>query len=312
MTTPTPPAKASYILHKPLPHGLFLARRTTDGEILLARPLDTRATSTNTSTPPTPYNHTSHLHLTSLLASGAATPAANLLNHENLVSLHDELVDVPLHLRAEGDDDDGGARLLTDPLGDPKARRMFLWDFPDAGTLSGVLDDFGPHGVDFGGIGGFLPESFVWHVALGLLRALQWLHEGVRDTYLVVPLPVPVPADGGSGKGFRRVRGRTEPEADWMPVLHRDVRAENVYLQHPKGFETYGAVKLGGLEKSYVSGSVAKIKETPVVAMETEDGVPLATLRERKGRWKRDGLDVERVCYLLPTSSSCSDEHMLT
>jgi hypothetical protein len=294
MTTPTPPAKASYILHKPLPHGLFLARRTTDGEILLARPLDTRAsstsTSTNTSTPPTPYNHTSHLQLTSLLASGAATPLANLLNHENLVSIHDELVDVPLHLRAEGDDDDG-SRLLTDPLGDPKARRMFLWDFPDAGTLSGVLDDFAPPGVDFGEMGGFLPESFVWHVALGLLRALQWLHEGVRDTYLVVPAE-------GSVKGFRRVRGRTEAEADWMPVLHRDVRAENVYLQHPKGFETYGAVKLGSFEKCCISGSVAKMKETPVVAMETEDGVPLATLRERKGRWKRDGLDVERVCYL--------------
>ena len=246
----------------------------------------------------------------SLLSSSAATPAANLLNHENLISLHDELVDVPLHLRDQASQ---GSTPFNDPLGEATARRMFLWDFPDAGTLGGVFEDFGPRGlpreggggvVDFAEIGGFLPESFVWHVGLGLLRALQWLHEGVRDTYLVVPAE-------GSGKGFRRVRGRTEAEEDWMPVLHREVRAENVYLQHPKGFETFGRVKLGGLEKCYISGSVAKSKDTPVVAMESEDGVPLATLRERKGRWKRDGLDVERVCYV--TSLSCSDdEQMLT
>jgi serine/threonine protein kinase len=139
-------------------------------------------------------------------------------------------------------------------------------------------------------VGGFLPESFVWHVGLGLLRALQWLHEGVRDTYLAVPA-------AGRFKGFRRVRGKTDAELDWMPVLHRNLKAENVFLQHPKGFETYGAVKLGSFEKCHISGSVAKLKGVPVVAMETEDGVPLGTLRERTGRWKRDGLDVPRVCY---------------
>ncbi|EAQ84902.1 hypothetical protein CHGG_08916 [Chaetomium globosum CBS 148.51] len=291
LTTPTLP-KASYVLFKPLDANLFLARRTTDGEILLARPLDPHANTTTSSSSPIAertrhHHHREHARLTSLLASGAAAPAANLLNHENIVSIHDELVDVPLHLRGQGD-----AGSLSDPLGDGSARRMFLWDFPNAGTLRDVLEDFAPRGagakaVDFMEVGGFLPESFVWHVGLGLLRALQWLHEGVRDTYAVVP-------HEGSVRGFKRLRGKTEAEADWMPVLHRGLKAENVFLQLPKGFETYGAVKLGSFEKCYISGSVAKMKETPVVAMETEDGVSLGTLRERKGRWMRDGLDVAR------------------
>ncbi|KAH6617052.1 hypothetical protein F5144DRAFT_596146 [Chaetomium tenue] len=301
MTTLTPTLpKATYVLLKPLDANLFLARRTTDGEILLARPLEPHThtptpTTTTTSSPiadRTRQHHREHARLTSLLASGAATPAANLLNHENIVSIHDELVDVPLHLRGQGDD---GAGHLLDPLGDGRARRMFLWDFPDAGTLRDVLEDFAPRegaagagAVDFMEVGGFLPESFVWHVGLGLLRALQWLHEGVRDTYAVVQ-------HEGSVRGFKRLRGKTEAEADWMPVLHRGLRAENVFLQLPKGFETYGAVKLGSFEKCYISGNVAKMKETPVVAMETEDGVSLGTLRERKGRWIRDGLEVARA-----------------
>ncbi len=176
---------------------------------------------------------------------------------------------------------------------------MFLWDYCDAGTLQNVLDDFS-HDSDPLAAGGFLPEGFVWHVALGLLRALQWLHEGARETYEVLP-PL---AGKGSGGGFedgaeercRRVRGRKEAEKGWMPVLHRDVRAENVFLQHPRGVETYGAVKLGNFERCWVAGSGGK-GVAAVVGMEEED-VSFGVLRERKGRWERDGMEVDKVRLL--------------
>ncbi|KAK4044312.1 hypothetical protein C8A01DRAFT_31629 [Parachaetomium inaequale] len=253
--------KSAYSLYKPLDDGLFLVRRTTDGEILLARPLDAD------------YDKTAHL-----IRHGAAVPAANLLNHENLVSIHDELVNIPFY-HHQGSSPDS-------------ATRMFLWDFSDGGTLQDVLDDYAPPanggGFDPAAMGGLLPEAFVWHVALGLLRGLQWLHEGVRDTYGVV-------ASDATGRRCRRVRGQTEAEAGWMPVLHRDLRAANVFLQRPRGIETYGDVKLGGFERCFVSGTAGKGREAPVVAMEKEDGVSLGVLRKRMARWKREGYGVPKA-----------------
>jgi serine/threonine protein kinase len=83
-----------------------------------------------------------------------------------------------------------------------------------------------------------------------------------------------------------------------MPVLHRDVRAENVFLQHPRGIETYGPVKLGNFGRCWVSGGVARSTETPVVAVAEGDGVTLGGLRERAGRWKRNGFGLEKVSLL--------------
>jgi hypothetical protein len=149
--------KSAYSLYKPLDDGLFLVRRTTDGEILLARPLNT-PNEDDASNPNNDNDKTAHL-----IRHGAAVPAAKLLNHENVVSIHDELVNIPFHQHGASE-------------------RMFLWDFPDKGTLQDVLDDYAPAppangggGVDTAAAaGGFMPEGFVWHVALGLLRGLQW------------------------------------------------------------------------------------------------------------------------------------------
>ncbi|KAL2162228.1 hypothetical protein VTH06DRAFT_7141 [Thermothelomyces fergusii] len=80
-----------------------------------------------------------------------------------------------------------------------------------------------------------------------------------------------------------------------MPVLHRDLRADNVFLQRPRGIETYGAVKLGNFGKCFVSGSVSASRETPVVAMEEGHHAGLGALRGRKARWDRHGMVVPRA-----------------
>ncbi|KAL2187241.1 hypothetical protein L209DRAFT_742592 [Thermothelomyces heterothallicus CBS 203.75] len=289
--------KSSYSLYKPLGDGLFLVRRTTDGEVLLARPLG-----------PFPGDDGDDGETTALLS------VVNLLNHENLISIHDELVNIPVHFPSEK----GGNVLPATTTGTMTTtttttttsatgpRRMLLWDYPDAGTLRDVLGDYAPrdgnHGSGSGDGDGSMPESFVWHVALGLLRALQWLHEGIRETYGVVAAAAadsPVDDGGGGGGGrkrrWRRVRSRKEAEKDWMPVLHRDLRADNVFLQHPRGIETYGAVKLGNFGRCFVSGSVSASRETPVAAMEEEEySAGLGALRERKARWDRYGTDVPK------------------
>ncbi|KAL2130136.1 hypothetical protein VTI74DRAFT_6842 [Chaetomium olivicolor] len=296
MLTTTLP-KASYVLHKSLPGGLFLVRRTTDGELLLGQPLEgdlsTIAASSSATAPNFTLSGNEHAKLLKLITLGAARPAANLLNHENLVSIHDELVSIPWRGQTapsgRGEGAEGGE-------GGQSGQRMFLWDYCDAGTLQDVFNDYEPSETDLldpVAAGGFLPESFVWHVGLGLLRALQWLHEGVRDVYGVAAAGA---AGAGNSRGkCKRVRGKSEPEQEWMPVLHRDVTAGNVFLQQPRGVETYGAVKLGNFERCWVSSGVSRIGETPVVAMKWEDEGSLGVLRERKGQWKRDGLGLSKV-----------------
>ncbi|AEO64331.1 uncharacterized protein THITE_2142258 [Thermothielavioides terrestris NRRL 8126] len=303
------PSKPAYAIYKPLANGDFLVRRTTDGAIFLGRPL------VPDPTPTTP----GRAKTAELIRRGAARPAANLLNHENLVSIHDELV--TLSFRGPPPAPKSRSRPLSLPLflsspstsaDDPDphpaaatATRMLLWDWNDAGTLQGVLDGYAAAGEEeVAATGGFLPESFVWHVALSLLRALQWLHEGIRETYDAVAVaPSGVSAAGGGDGGdrydgrkrwWKRVRGTTAPEPDWMPVLHRDVTAANVFLQLPRGVETYGAVKLGNFARCWVSGSVSKSRETPVVAMESDDEVSLGELRESRARWMRDGLGLDK------------------
>ncbi|KAL2162227.1 hypothetical protein VTH06DRAFT_7140, partial [Thermothelomyces fergusii] len=158
--------KSSYFLHKPLGDGLFLVRRITDGEVLLGQPLG-----------PSPGDD----------EDDGLRSAASLLNHENLISIHDELVNIPVsfpsnqggqqrNISNSCDDDDVVVVVVSDrlpadaSLGLPRRRHT-------AGRARRLRPPGGNRSSSSGG-GGFMPESFVWHVAIGLLRALQWLHGG--------------------------------------------------------------------------------------------------------------------------------------
>lgn len=200
----------------------------------------------------------------------AAWVAAAVLNHENLVSLH------PCRFHA---------------VGTPYA----VWDWCDAGTLADLLDDPPPPSPSV--VGGFLPESLVWHVGLGMLRALRWLHEGVREA----PYDYLSEAEGGRENGYSGLfepAALLPPEEDWMPVLHRAVRPENIFLQRPRGIETYGFAKLGNFSRCFVSGKVSRNgARTPVVA--SREGIlPMSEIK-RNYLDERRGLMVEEVSSVL-------------
>ncbi|KAK1773223.1 hypothetical protein QBC45DRAFT_295476, partial [Copromyces sp. CBS 386.78] len=213
-----------------------------------------------------------------------------------------------------------------------KSERWLIWDWCDAGSLKGLIEFYGggvgecvvwgyveasaaetekkkqkkkkkgglPRKEDLGTVltegkpsqikegAGFLPESLVWHVALGLLRALMFLHEGKREVISVEMDPLT-----GNFQRVRKVHGPPETEPDWLPILHRDVRAENIYLQHPRGIETYGAVKLGGFENCYVSSAVVMANDeeeeagerVPLVAMERDSDTEVVGEKELRDRW---------------------------
>ncbi|KAI1356149.1 hypothetical protein F5Y01DRAFT_268679 [Xylaria sp. FL0043] len=82
----------------------------------------------------------------------------------------------------------------------------------------------------------FLPESFCWHVLTSVLRALAWLHDGVRDVVL-------------EGHVWKRLY----EDPDWSPILHRAITPENIFIGHPRRRELYGPVRLGNYGRVFVS-----------------------------------------------------------
>ncbi len=152
--------------------------------------------------------------------------------------------------------------------GDHHPSELVLWDYCDAGTLRSLIDrppaDCRPRAR------GFLPESLCWHVFRSLLSALAWLHDGYRvDDY----------TDPRSG--FAPKRGEWVVDCDWMPILHRDLRPENVYFQYRRSRETYGLCKLGFFGECSVSGHANMRSGGAVVAGGPGQDTELATLRER-------------------------------
>jgi hypothetical protein len=318
--------KSRYTIYKPLSDGLYLVRRSGDGELLLARPLEIDDVSQEA------------YQLAELIREGAADAAAALLNHENLVSIYDETVEIPAAAALPPqdpfgrDDNDNASSLessedkkrgsrrfrpnaiavrITRPV-NSRPLRMLLWDYADQGTLQDVLDDYYPPGgstnIATSGKREKIPESFIWHVTLSLLSALQYLHTGRRNVKQAVPqtaeeaeqdanaLRLALGEAAASEKlrrWFTRERIVEEPYEDWWPVLHRNIKPENVFLQRPRGTETYGPVKLGGFERCFVpSGALPNV---PLIGPEGDEEVGIAALRNRMVRWKADGLEVNQV-----------------
>lgn len=209
-----------YRIEKKLDGDIYVVRRESDNEHFLGNKWDA-------STVDPAFND--------LLERGTKGALGSLLNHPNLINYNDTVADNVVCGRG-----------TTTPT--VSAQRMMLWDFCDAGTLQNLLKQ---HPVvpktaapDSQVVTQFLPEGLCWHVLLSVLRALSWLHEGHRDDTRI---------EAPSGK---RRQHDWFSDPDWLPILHRDIRPDNIFFQHPKGTETYGLCKLGNYSQCAVSGHV--------------------------------------------------------
>ncbi|KAI1758386.1 hypothetical protein F4782DRAFT_477876 [Xylaria castorea] len=162
-----------------------------------------------------------------------------ILNHPNLVSLVDCFA-----LQFSNSGKVGREQWFT------------VWDYCDAGNLGNLLVPAVPRPQDhapspklldgdddvemedaFRGPK-FLPESFCWHVLTSVLKALMWLHDGVRDVRVA------------KNNTWQRVY----ENLDWQPMLHRKIHPQNIFIGYPRRKEWYGHVKLGNYGRLYVSG----------------------------------------------------------
>lgn len=265
------------ILHETAPN-IRLVRRRADNTVFVAYPWEN-------SDP-----------LDSLLRRGAATATSALLCHPNLISFIDTIPMDAFH--------GGGWKRRTGSIpgtttntataaaaaaagGGPQrcgkkkeegegAPQLAVWDYCDAGTLETFLSKTTRRvskDETTGKVLGWMPESLCWHVVMGLLGALGWLHEGWAE------LDVAIYGDDRNEDG--EVQPRREPRSytalatrdneDWMPILHRAVTVENVWFQQPRGSETYGLCKLGNFAKAFVSGHVNDFSRGATVVC-SEDG----------------------------------------
>ncbi|KAI1741836.1 hypothetical protein F4680DRAFT_446843 [Xylaria scruposa] len=165
-----------------------------------------------------------------------------ILNHPNLVSLVDCFA-----LQFSNSGKVGREQWFT------------VWDYCDAGNLGNLLVPPAPRprdlhpltkvtGIKIDGMPDikvedlvtlkFLPESFCWHVLISLLKALMWLHDGVRDVTV---------AEDNTWQ-------RVHEDLDWQPMLHRNIHPQNIFIGYPRRKEWYGSVKLGNYGELYISG----------------------------------------------------------
>ncbi|KAF4334178.1 hypothetical protein FBEOM_12002 [Fusarium beomiforme] len=191
-----------------------------------------------------------------------------ILNHENLISIAGVMKHQPFNKSQTSDATQGNDV------------QMLVWDFADAGNLSALFRHYPCEGSDF-----YLPESLCWHVLRSLIRAVTYLHDGKRLFYRPEYL------------GRHVVREWFSVNTDWFPILHRCIEPRNVWLQHPRGTETYGQCKLGDYSNAAVTCHALDAQSSPYSVGPDSRGMALAT---KEGLWR---LNDTRICYhLVPAS----------
>jgi serine/threonine protein kinase len=217
--------------------GIWTVRRNEDGTQYLARDVTKLLQQPNGMPSPLTWLMDPKMH-------DLTMPMTGILNHPNLVNFVD-------YFQAR--------HTSNGSIESRPASHYFLWDFCNAGTLENLFcpEEAGDkrkgyvRGEQDGEEGAhspkstsepnaFLPESLIWHVLNSLLRALSWLHHGVRFQY------------NGETERYERLRA----DVDWQTILHRNIEPSNIFFCHPLHGETYGLCKLGNFSTAFVSGHV--------------------------------------------------------
>ncbi|ODH20508.1 NEK protein kinase [Paracoccidioides brasiliensis] len=89
-----------------------------------------------------------------------------------------------------------------------------------------------------------VPESFVWHMLFGIVEALGWMH-------------------GGFVSGYEMFHANVLCLQGWLPVVHRDIKPDNCFLQFsPYGPLGYPTVKLGDFGLAIHAGDLSGLTES--------------------------------------------------
>ena len=107
---------------------------------------------------------------------------------------------------------------------------QLYFDYCDGGDLSDLIRYYGRFQT-------LLPESFIWHAFLQLSEALAFIHHGYDH----------------------RLGWQQTLPADWHPVIHADVKPENVFLRLPTNSWDYPSLVLGDFGAAQLQPGVGYI-----------------------------------------------------
>ncbi|KAL8686875.1 MAG: hypothetical protein Q9224_005314 [Gallowayella concinna] len=97
-------------------------------------------------------------------------------------------------------------------------RTMLYYEYCNLGDLQDVVEAYFSRDVT-------IPEGFIWHVFLGIAKALAYLHTGYT---------APSSATLSSTDSIKQIEDK-----EWTPILHRDIKPENIFFRPSSSSSPY-------------------------------------------------------------------------
>lgn len=95
--------------------------------------------------------------------------------------------------------------------------------FCDCGDLGQLISSYKRRKKADPSFAEYIPESFIWHAFLALIDGLHFLTTGT--SYLSVDL------NHDHNSPARQIKGAANKPASWRPIVHRDIKPDNVMLK---------------------------------------------------------------------------------
>ncbi|KAF7541327.1 hypothetical protein G7054_g746 [Neopestalotiopsis clavispora] len=105
---------------------------------------------------------------------------------------------------------------------DPFHATVYM-EFCDCGDLGQLISSYKRRKKANPSFAEYIPESFIWHAFLALIDGLHFLTTG--SSYLSVDL------NHDPTSPARQIKGAASKPASWTPIVHRDIKPDNVMLK---------------------------------------------------------------------------------